>query len=76
MTKNFPTLSSVIEHYLERRRATAVLSSREAVNAFRALMPRTSLSDRELAELFVTAAVRHRRNVDFDLSDDPTRPVA
>jgi len=73
MRKHFSTVDAVIQHYLERRKATSVLSSREAVTAIRAAMPNSPQSDRELADLFVAAAIGHGRNLAFDMSEEPPR---
>lgn len=63
------SLDAVIEHYLDRRRAASMLSSREAISAFRTLMPEAGGTDRELGDLFAAAAIRRGRNIAFDLEE-------
>ena len=70
------TLPSVIENYLDRRKSAMPLSVRDALKALRAAMPHLSLSDRELADMFVAAAIARRKDVAFDLSGENERQSA
>ncbi|MCV0395256.1 MAG: hypothetical protein K5872_07485 [Rhizobiaceae bacterium] len=63
-------LGRVVEHYVDTRtRGFALVSTRHAVRAIRAAMPRLDLSDRQLADMVADIAVRRGHGVAFDLEN-------
>jgi hypothetical protein len=68
------TVPSVIDHYLDRRRAAKMpLSVRDALVAVRTVMPDCAMTDRELADRFASAAIAKGRDVAFDMTVDGWR---
>lgn len=62
------SLTRTIDQYVEsRRRPDWPISTAQAVTAIRCVMPRCTLSDRQIADMVAAAAVARHRNLAFDL---------
>lgn len=61
------TLDFVIDQYLtSRRQAVSPLSTHQALTALRSVLPRETLTDRELVDRFAAAAILRGFDLFFD----------
>ncbi|SDH20086.1 hypothetical protein SAMN04487974_1305 [Pelagibacterium luteolum] len=66
-------VKDIIESYVERQNSPrSQVSTRHAITAIRTIVPKCTLSDRELADLVATSAIRKGCIVSFD--ERNTRP--
>jgi hypothetical protein len=59
-------LTATAAHYVATRSRSVPVSTAEGVRVLRAVVPETTLSDRELANCVAEAAVAQRRQILFD----------
>ena len=62
-------LNYLIEHYMETRSRTTIISTAKVARALNALMTVCPLRDRDLEDAIAEAAVRHGHVVQFDFSE-------
>ena len=62
-------LQYLIEHYMETRSRTTIISTAKVAKALTTLMTVSPLSNRALEDAIAEAAVRHGHVVQFDFSE-------
>ncbi len=68
------SLAEIAEAFVLSRQVGSVVSVADGVKHCRRLAPACDHTDEELGEMIATLAIRHGRNLSFDLQ--PTWPIA